>query len=162
MKVCLYIYFWWCRYFWRPWMSFAMTDRFSARVTKITPSIGASWTHSLPFWFWPIFNSLKIGVDFIFIMKGFCYSYACSCSLCEGRTSVCTGLISRKLCIFLLMFLAGFTSFIVILVFPLLVTFFVFIHSFWYISSNNNEAPSINPSANMFVFEGLTSVVGTC
>ena len=30
-----------------------------------------------------------------------------SCSLCEGGASFCTGLISRKLCRFLLMFLAG-------------------------------------------------------
>ena len=29
------------------------------------------------------------------------YSYAWSCSLCEGRTYFCTGLISRKLCRFL-------------------------------------------------------------
>ena len=28
------------------------------------------------------------------------YSYAWSCSLCERRTSFCTGLISRKLCRF--------------------------------------------------------------
>ena len=36
--------------------------------------------------------------------KGFNYSYLWSCSLCEGRNSFCTGLISRKLCGFLLMF----------------------------------------------------------
>ena len=36
--------------------------------------------------------------------KGFYYSYTWSCSLCEGRTSFCTGLISRKLYGFLFMF----------------------------------------------------------
>ena len=42
--------------------------------------------------------------------KRFCYSYAWSCSLCKGRTSICTGLISRKPSGFLLMFWTGFTS----------------------------------------------------
>ena len=42
--------------------------------------------------------------------KWFYYSYAWSCSLCEGRTLFCTGFISRKFCRFLLMFLSGFTS----------------------------------------------------
>ena len=32
-----------------------------------------------------------------FNLKGFCYSYACSCSLCEGRTSLCMWCISWKL-----------------------------------------------------------------
>ena len=49
------------------------------------------------------------GVIFLFY-----YSYAWSCSLCEGRTSFCLGLISRKLCGFSL-FLTGFTSFSVLL-----------------------------------------------
>ena len=39
------------------------------------------------------------------------------------------GLISRKLCRFLLMFLTGFTSLSVLLLFPLLITF-SFVHSF--------------------------------
>ena len=55
-------------------------------------------------------------------------THARSCSLCEGRTSFCSRLISRKLCRFLLMFSAGFTS--LLLLFPLLITFFVFMHSF--------------------------------
>ena len=49
MKVCPYSY----------WVSFAMTDEFSVRVTKTTSRIGASVTHSLPFWFWPFLNSVK-------------------------------------------------------------------------------------------------------
>ena len=59
--------------------------------------------------------------------KGFYYSYAWSCSLCRRRASFCTGLISRELCRFLLMFLTGCTSLSVLLLFPLSTTFFVFI-----------------------------------
>ena len=40
------------------------------------------------------------------------------------------GLISRKLCGFLLMFSTGFTPLIVLLIFPRLINFFVFIYSF--------------------------------
>ena len=65
-----------------------------------------------------------------FNLKGFYYSYAWSCSLCEERTSFCTRLISRKLCRFLLMFQTGFTSLTVLLLLPLLITFFIFSHSF--------------------------------
>ena len=61
-----------------------------------------------------------------FNLKGYYYSYACSGSLCEGRTSFCMELISRKLCWFLLMFLIGFTIFSVLLLFPLSITYFVF------------------------------------
>ena len=50
-------------------------------------------------------------------------------SLCEGRTSFCTGLCTG-LCRFLLMFLNAFTSLSVLLLFPLLITFFIFLHSF--------------------------------
>ena len=50
-------------------------------------------------------------------------------SLCEGKTSFCTGLISRKLCRFLLMFSTGFTSLSVLLLFPLSIIF-VFVRSF--------------------------------
>ena len=50
-----------------------------------------------------------------FNLKGFQYSYAWSCSLCNRRTSFCTGLISRKICRFLLMFSTGFTPLIVFL-----------------------------------------------
>ena len=39
------------------------------------------------------------------------------------------GLPSRKLCRFLLMFLTGFTSLSVLLLFLLSITFFVFVHS---------------------------------
>ena len=53
MEVWAYSYFWWCEYFWGPWVSFVTTDEFSVRVTKITSRIGVSWTHNLPFCFWP-------------------------------------------------------------------------------------------------------------
>ena len=65
-----------------------------------------------------------------FDLKEFCYSYAWSCSLCERRTSFCTGLISRKICIFLFMFSTGFNSFSLLLVCTLFITFFVLMHGF--------------------------------
>ena len=53
-----------------------------------------------------------------------------SLAVCEGRTSFCTGLISRELCKFLLMFSTGFTLLSILLLFPLSITFFIFTHSF--------------------------------
>ena len=46
------------------------------------------------------------------------------------KTSFCTGLISKKLCCRFLLFSTGFTSLSVLLLFPLSVTFFVFVHGF--------------------------------
>ena len=60
-----------------------------------------------------------------FNQKGFCDSYSCSCSLCEGRTSFCTELIYIKPCRSLFMFSTGFTSFSILLLFSLSFTFFV-------------------------------------
>ena len=59
LKVCHYSYFQWCGYFRGPWVSFDTTDEFSVRITKINSRIGVSWTHSLPFCFWTIFNSMN-------------------------------------------------------------------------------------------------------
>ena len=59
------------------------------------------------------------------------------------------GLTSRKLCKFSIMFLSGCTSFIVLLLFPLLITF-SFMLVFEAISSNIDEVLLINPSANGF------------
>ena len=42
-----------------PWVPFVTTGVFSVRITKNTSRIGVSWTHSLPFWFWALFNPLK-------------------------------------------------------------------------------------------------------
>ena len=57
-------------------------------------------------------------------------THAWSQSLCQGRTSFCMGLISRKLCRFLVMFSTGFTSLSVLLLFPVSISFFVFVHGF--------------------------------
>ena len=62
------------------------------------------------------------------------------------------GLISRKLCRFLLMFRTGFTSLIVLPLFLLLITFFIFVHVFDSVSPKIDEVLLINPSANVFVF----------
>ena len=59
MEVCPSRYLWWRGYFWCPWVSFVMADKFSVRVTKITSGIGIEWTHILPFWLSPLFNSMK-------------------------------------------------------------------------------------------------------
>ena len=90
-----------------------------------------------------------------FNSKGFYYSLAWSCSLCERRSSFCLRLISRKLCRFLLMFPTGFTSLSVFLLFPLSITFSVFYKVFGSISFIIDEVLSINPSANVFVFGDL-------
>ena len=52
------------------------------------------------------------------------------CSLCEGRTSFSTRLISRKLYGFLLSFSTGFTTLSVLLLFLPSITFFIFMHGF--------------------------------
>ena len=46
----------------RSLMSFVMTDEFSVMARKNNSRIGFSWTHSLPFCFWPIFNSMNIAM----------------------------------------------------------------------------------------------------
>ena len=61
------------------------------------------------------------------------------------------GLLSRKLCRFLLMFSTGFTSLSVVFLFPLSIMFFVFRHCFYAISSNIDEVLSIKPYPNVFV-----------
>ena len=64
-------------------------------------------------WFWQI---LCEGLS-SFNLEGLYYSYVWSCSLCEGRSSFCRGLIFRKLCKFLLVFSTGFSSLSVLLLF---------------------------------------------
>ena len=61
MEVHPYSYFWWCGYFWGPWVSFVTTDEFSLRVTQIISRICVSWAHSLPFYIWTYFNSMNYG-----------------------------------------------------------------------------------------------------
>ena len=68
------------------------------------------------------------------LVREYCYSYPVSCSLWEGKASFCLGRISRKPCGFLFIFSTGFNSFSsfnVLLIFPLSITFFIFMHSFW-------------------------------
>ena len=50
------------------------------------------------------------------------------------------------------MLLTGFTLFSVLLLFPLLIIFFVFIKVFDAILSKIVEVLSVNPSSNLFVF----------
>ena len=64
------------------------------------------------------------------IIRKNCYSNAWSCSLCYIRTSLCTELIFTKLSGLLPMFSTDFTSFSFLLLFPLSITFFVFMHGF--------------------------------
>ena len=56
----------------------------------------------------------------------------------------------------LLMFSTAFISFSVLLLFPLSITFFIFMHGFHAISSNIDEVILINPSATVFAFEDFT------
>ena len=50
------------------------------------------------------------------------------------------------------MFSTGFTSLSILLLLPLPITFFMFVHGFDFISSNIDEVLSIDPSADVFVF----------
>ena len=99
--------------------------------------------------------------------KGFCYSYTWSCSLCEGCTSICTGLIFRKLCRFLFMFSTRFISFIVFFL-SFLDCLLHLYPVFDAISSNTDEGLWINPSAvivfedfNVYHEDWVTCSVGT-
>ena len=74
-------------------------------------------------------DSKNFSLKFSFNLKGFCYSYAWSRSLCEGRTSFCTRPISRKLCRFWLVLSTEFTSLNALLLFPVSINFFIFMHS---------------------------------
>ena len=60
--------------------------------------------------------------------------------------------LSVENCRFLLMFLTDFTSLNVLLLFPLLITFFILSTVFDAISSNIDEALSIKLPANVFIF----------
>ena len=56
MDVRPYSYFWWCRYFWDPRVSFVTTDEFSVRFTKITSRM---LSHDLTAYL-TIFNLFKL------------------------------------------------------------------------------------------------------
>ena len=115
MEVCPYSYFWWFGYFWGLWVSFVTIDGFSVKVTKNY------------FKDWCLMNSQSIFLSLTYFLTQWIigiWPYAWSCSLYKGTTSLCTGLITR------LTFLTDFTSLSVLLLFPLLITFIIFIHTF--------------------------------
>ena len=80
--------------------------------------------------------------------KGIKYLYAWSCSLCEGGTSFCTRLFSKKLWRFL--FLTGFTLFYILLFFSYGLLY-LSLYTVFVTISNIDEVISINPSANVLV-----------
>ena len=89
-----------------------------------------------------------------FNLKELYYLYAWPWSLCEGRTSFCTGLIPRKICRYLCFWLS--------LLHPVLYFFFLYWSPssslctlFDFISSNIEEVLSINPPT-VFVFGDFT------
>ena len=123
----------------------------------IFPWIKLSW-HSCSMWdkpgwlnwFWQ-FLSERLS---FFNLKGFYYLYAWSHSLCEGRTSFCSGQdlsLENSADSYLRFWLALLQS----------VSYFFFLNQspssslctvFDSISSNTDEVLSINPSVNVFVF----------
>ena len=114
-------------------LSFASVQGLSSNFVKCKSFLESFLNHKLGWlnWFWQF---LCEGLS-SFNLKRFYFSYAWSCSLCERRTSFCTGRISRKLCRFLLMFSTGFTSLSILILFPLSVIFVV-MHGFWFYSSS--------------------------
>ena len=104
-------------------------------------------------WFWQFLCEELSSIN----LRGFYYSYAWSHSLCEGRTSFCIGLISKKLyrsdsyLCFQLALLYSVSYFFLLYQSPSSCLCTVFDT----ISSNINEVLSINPSGNVFVFGHL-------
>ena len=82
-------------------------------------------------------------------------------TLCKRRTSFSTGIISRKLCKFLLVFSNGFTPLNVLLFFSSIDHLLHLCAVFDSISSNIDEVLLINPSVNAFVFGDLTFIIRT-
>ena len=81
-------------------------------------------------------------------------------NLCEGRTCFCRN--SKKLnyvCRFLNMFSNGFTLLSVLLPLPHRSPSSSLFMVFYSVSCNIDEVLTINPSANMFVFRTLTSII---
>ena len=100
-------------------------------------------------------DSENFSLKFSFNLKGFCYSYAWSCSLCEGRTSFCTGRIPRKLYEFLCFQVPLLHSVSFFFCYRLLSSSLC--TDFDAVSSNTDGIFSINPSTNAFVFGDLES-----
>ena len=93
-------------------------------------------------------TQLILGIS-SFNSKGFYYSYAWCCTLYEGRTSFCMGLISRKFCRFLLIFSTLLHS-VSYLFFLYQLSSLSYCTVFDSISSNIDEVLLINPSENVF------------
>ena len=75
-------------------------------------------------WLWHTYAMVMVMVIMVMLLN---------CSLFELGASFCTGRISKKLCGFLLTFLTRFTSFSILLLFPLSIFLFVFVNGFsWY------------------------------
>ena len=107
------------------WILLIVNLSLNQTLLKFMLYVRQTWmTH----WFWQFLCERLSS----FNPKWFYNSNAWSLNLCEGQTSLCMRLISRKLCSFLLMFLTGFTSLSDLLLFLLSITFFIFMHSFWY------------------------------
>ena len=87
-----------------------------------------------------------------FNMKKLYYSYACYCSLFERRTSFCRWLISRKLCGVVLMFLSSLLYSMSSFLFLYWSLSLFFCKVYDSLSSNIDEIPPINLSANVFLF----------
>ena len=96
-------------------------------------------------------GDLSVKVYFLLIQKDSTNPYAWFCCLCEGSTSFHAGIISGKLCRFLLLLSTGFTSLSVLPLFYLLITL-IFMQFFDSISSNIDQILLINPSANVVGF----------
>ena len=97
-------------------------------------------------WFWQFLSDGLCSYH----PKGFCYLHVWSCS--EEMTCYGTGFIFRKLCKFLLVFLTGFTSSSVLLLFPLWIISLSLCTVFHAILSNIDEFLSINPSTHVLLW----------
>ena len=100
-------------------------------------------------------------VLYFFNPKGFYYLYTWSCSLCEGRTSFCSWVISRKLCGFVRIFSTDFTSLNVLPFFLYQSPSLSLCTVFYSLSSDIDEVLSISPSANRSVFGDFNSIIRT-
>ena len=124
-----------------------------------------------PSWFWSLFNSnwpyyqnnmidscsISVRSYLPFVLEGLFYSYPWSCSLCNGKTSLGTGLISMDSYVFLRTFLQSVLYFFYLYQSP----FSSFSTVSESISSKKDKILSVKPSANIFVFGVLMSITRT-
>ena len=122
------------------WIQTLLTFVLYVRQTRLTQLILAIFSEGLS-----SFNT-----------KVFCYSYAWSCSLCEGGTSFCMGCISSKFCGLLYFWLALLHSVFFLYWSPL--SLCKVFHS---ISSNIDEVLSENHLLMCLFLDILTSMKST-